>query len=231
MSPQLDLRLETVARQIQADCHADIGSDHGKLLVALLTNGRIQSAIAVENKLQPFENSKKAMIGLDGEARFADGLKGLEVGEADSLSICGMGGGSIVAILRADPDRIPSKVVLQPNRGQARVRRWAMENGFHLVEEQITWGRWPYSILTYRSALGIDPAYREEDLDAALMFGPLNIQRSDPLFIEHLSKERRYLQTLHRLSDATRHRLQLIEYVLCKRSSDASHHQRSNAGS
>jgi tRNA (adenine22-N1)-methyltransferase len=230
MLPHLDLRLETVAKQIQADCHADIGSDHGNLLVALLKNGRIQSAIAVENKRQPFENSQKALTGLDGEARFADGLKGLEVGEADSLSICGMGGGSIVAILQADPDRIPPKVVLQPNRDQVLVRRWAMKNGFHLVEEQIAWGHWPYTVLTFRAALGIDPAYGEEDLEAALMFGPLNIRRSDPSFIEYLSKERRYLRTLNRLSDSTRRRLELIEAVLCKRSPDAIRHSRSDPG-
>ncbi|MGB1926264.1 MAG: tRNA (adenine(22)-N(1))-methyltransferase [Rubripirellula sp.] len=212
--PHLDLRLKTVAKQIHAECHADVGSDHGNLLVALLKTGRIKTAIAVENKRQPFENSRRALLGLKGEARFADGLKGLAAGEADSLSICGMGGASIVSILQADPDRIPPKIVLQPNRGEELVRRWAISNDFHLVEEQIAWGHWPYAVLTYRSGLGKDPAYANDHREAALMFGPFNIRRCEPKFVEQLVEEHRYLRALKRLNNTTHRRLEMIEHLL-----------------
>ena len=214
--PHLDIRLRTVAKQIRAHCHADIGSDHGKLLVALLHAGRIQSAIAIENKLYPFENSRRALIGLNGEARYADGLHGLDVGEAESLSICGMGGASMVGILKAIPQRVPHQVVLQPNCDEELVRRWGFDNGFHLVDEQIAWSHRPYVVLTYRSASGLDPAYAKQDRDAAFMFGPINLARRDQPFIERLIEERKYLLTLNRLSDTTHHRLRLIELVLAK---------------
>jgi tRNA (adenine22-N1)-methyltransferase len=212
--PHLDLRLKTVAKQIQANCHVDIGSDHGNLLVSLLKSGRIQAGIAIENKRQPFENSRCALIGLAGEARFADGLNGLAAGEADSLSICGMGGGSIDAILREHPERIPPKVVLQPNRDEQLVRRWAIDSGYHLVDEHIVWGHWPYAVMAFQSASGNDPVYHDGDQEAALMFGPINLKRSTPRFIRRLNEERQYLLNLDGLSDASRYRLELIQKVL-----------------
>ena len=212
--PRLDIRLKTVARQIRARRHADIGSDHGNLLVALLKSGRIEFGIAIENKHQPFENSRQALAGLKAEARLADGLNGLSPGEVDSLSICGMGGESMVAILNAHPERIPRKLVLQPNRRAELVRAWALEQEFHLVDEQIARGHWPYAVLSYRSATGGDPAYQIEDRDAQLMFGPMTIQRRDPMFVDQLIEERRYLLNLERLSEISGHRLQVIERVL-----------------
>ena len=212
--PHLDLRLKTVAKQIQADCHADIGSDHGNLLVALLKTGRIKKGIAVENKQQPYENSRRALIGLDGQARLADGLDGVGIGEIDSLSVCGMGGRSIVAILQAYPDRIPTKVVLQPNRDADQVRRWAIEFGYHLVEEQVVWGQLPYPVLNYHAASGRDPSYHDMNCEAAVLFGPINIRRREPLFVEKLIEERRYLHSLSGLNLKSRHRLKMINYVL-----------------
>ena len=227
--PHLDIRLKTVAKQIQADCHADIGSDHGNLLVALLKTGRIKSAIAVENKRLPFENSQKALKGLRGEARLADGLNGIAAGEVDSLSICGMGGRSMVTIMESHPDRIPSRFVLQPNRDEDRVRRWAMQNGFHLVEEHLAWNRRPYTVLTYRSASGTDPAYVEMDDEAAFMFGPINIRRREPAFVDQLIKEYQYLCRLTRLNDSSHKRFALIASILDQYKIDASRHSISDS--
>ncbi|MGB1707088.1 MAG: tRNA (adenine(22)-N(1))-methyltransferase TrmK, partial [Rubripirellula sp.] len=97
--PHLDERLKKVAQQIRVTTHVDIGSDHANLLVALLRSGRVKKGIAIENKQQPLLHSQQALVGLDAEVRFADGLDGLLAGEADSLSICGMGAENIVSIL------------------------------------------------------------------------------------------------------------------------------------
>lgn len=97
---KLDDRLAAVADQIKSTTHVDIGSDHGSLLVALLNQDRIKFGIAVENKQRPFDNSVRALAGLPAEVRLGDGLNPIEIGEADSLSICGMGAESIRDILR-----------------------------------------------------------------------------------------------------------------------------------
>ena len=122
----------------------------------------------------------------------------------------------MVGILKAIPQRVPNQVVLQPNCDEELVRRWGFGNGFHLVDEQIAWSHKPYIVLTYRSASGVDPAYAQQDCEAAFMFGPINLARRDRPFIARLIEERKYLLTLKRLSDTTHHRLRLIELVLAE---------------
>ncbi len=41
-----------VAEQIRSGTHIDVGSDHGRLLKALLASGRIDRGIAIEHILQ-----------------------------------------------------------------------------------------------------------------------------------------------------------------------------------
>ena len=219
--PHLDERLKKVAQQIRATTHVDIGSDHAHLLVALLRSGRVEKGIAIENKRQPLSHSQHALLGLNAEARFADGLEGLLVGEADSLSICGMGAESIVSILERSPERIPDFVVLQPNRRPDLIRRWGFANGFHLVDEQVAFGHWPYVILSYRKRSGreVDPAFQQIDHQADLLFGPWLLQRREPEFVALLLEEQDYWQQFRQISETSLERRDAIERVL-KRWSD-----------
>ena len=213
--PRLDDRLKAVAKQIRCRVHADIGSDHAHLLKALLKAGRIERGIAIENKQQPFENSKSTLAGLQADVRFVDGLAGLRTGEADSLSCCGMGGESMVRILDAFPARVAPVVILQPNRRPELTRQWGLRSGFHLVDEQVAFGHWAYSILRFeRADASSDPAYEGVDWDAALLFGPHMIKRWQPDFVARLREEKRYLTDLDRRNrDATK-RLAAIERLL-----------------
>jgi tRNA (adenine22-N1)-methyltransferase len=213
--PHLDERLKKVAKKIRVKTHADIGSDHANLLVALLRSGRVAKGIAIENKQQPLFHSEAALLGLNAEARLADGLDGLVEGEADSLSICGMGAESIVSILSSHPKRIPELIVLQPNRRADLIRRWGIDSGFHLVDEQIAYGHWPYVILTYRRAgHGADPAYRQIDHQADLLLGPWLVQRREAAFVDLLREEQRYWEQFTQISDASLERRNAIQRVL-----------------
>ncbi|TWU17397.1 tRNA (adenine(22)-N(1))-methyltransferase [Novipirellula galeiformis] len=225
--PKLDIRLKTVASLINPGgdapvTHGDIGSDHGGLLVSLLRDKRIARGIAVENKPQPYENSCQALTALNAEVRFGDGLAVIEPGELSSLSICGMGAESIVKILEAFPDRVPDHVILQPNRQHELVRQWGLRSGFHLHEEQIAWGHWPYAVISLQRAEiaggdageANDPAYADIDHQAAILFGPLILKRWDPKFAARLREEAAYLRGLKQLSGDYKHRLQQIQKVL-----------------
>ena len=110
--PKLDQRLIAVTRRIRSRVHAYIGSDHGLLLASLLGSGRIHYGIAIENKQQPYENSSATLSELAAEVRLGDGLDVLKTGEADSLSICGMGAENMIGILKRHPDRVPHTVCL-----------------------------------------------------------------------------------------------------------------------
>ncbi|MFK8113861.1 MAG: tRNA (adenine(22)-N(1))-methyltransferase TrmK [Rubripirellula sp.] len=217
--PKLDERLKAVARQIRARTHVDVGSDHGHLLKALLTAGRIEQGIAIENKQQPYANSLAMLDDLAGDVRFGDGLEPLVAGEADSLSICGMGAESIVRILECFPNRVPETVLLQPNRQPELVRAWALRAGFHLRDEQQAAGHWDYIILRFeRATESEDPAYLNVNLDSALLFGPWILKRGGHAFYESLREEESYWSRFERLRPEQTHRLAVIRRVIQQRS-------------
>ncbi len=217
MNGRLDVRLNAVAQQIRCATHADIGSDHASLLVALLNTGRIEHAIAIENKRRPFENSVRALEGMSAEVRLGDGLDELKLGEADSLSICGLGAESIRDILMAHPRRIPNCVVLEVCQKPEIIRRWGFEHGFNLINEQTTVGRRSFTILTFQRSsnrLARDPAYENVDFESALIFGPYILKRADRLFDMRLQNEEAWWRRKARLSPEASERLQLIRNVM-----------------
>ena len=144
--PRLDERLKCVAKQIRCEAHADIGSDHGHLLKALLTSGRIKFGIAIENKSQPYANSAQTLGELNAEVRFGDGLQPLQANEANSLSICGMGGELIAGILSELPERVPVRVIVQPNKRADLIREWGFKSGYWLRDEFVV-GEQPFDVL------------------------------------------------------------------------------------
>ncbi|KLU02495.1 tRNA-m1A22 methylase [Rhodopirellula islandica] len=218
--PRLDDRLKLVASLIRGTNHADIGSDHGHLLAALLATGRIQRGIAVENKPQPHRNSTATLQGLNAEVRLGDGLNVIQENELDSLSICGMGGQSIVRILANHSNRLPDQMILQPNKAIGSVRQWALNNGYWLVDEQCTAGTRRFEVLLLRrSGMALDPVYRrlasvrlEESL--GVMFGPWFLLRRDEDLQQRLAEEQRYLHAKQKLTAPSRQRMEAIDRLL-----------------
>lgn len=218
--PHLDQRLKTVARQIRWPIHADIGSDHGHLIQSLLAAGRIQRGIAIENKQQPFQNSRVTLARLKVDVRLADGLDGLEANEADGVSICGMGGRSIVRILAKHPDRVPANVVLQPNRDSDAVRRWGLRSGHRLIDEQASPGNRTFEILRFQRAAETSPAdfadsaYEGVDREAAILFGPHFLRQDNGELVKRLMEELAYLNQLGGLSVTMKRRRDAIVRIL-----------------
>lgn len=210
----LEPRLQAVADQIRSRVHADIGSDHALLPKYLLKERRVERVIVVEKNRQPFENARAALEGLDAEVRLGDGLAPLNAGEAESLSMSGMGALLMVRILCAHPWKLPEKVVLQPNDSAEPIRVWARDHGFHLSCEQMVEGFWRYNVLTLVRGIGDDPAYEglplepkagssslepkagSSSLEAALRYGPLLLKQRHPLLLEELQREKVYLEGL-----------------------------------
>lgn len=227
MSSKLDDRLLAVVKQIRASTHADIGSDHGSLLVELLRSESIQRGIAIENKRRPFENSARALKGLNAEVRLGDGLAVLANGETDSLSICGLGAESMRDILMAYPDRIPDQVVLQVFHKPDIIRRWAFDAGFHLQDETSTSGKRCYTIMSFVRAAHPsqdDPAYADVDRDSAMLFGPFVLNRAcrleDPQFDIRLQNEEAWWRKFGQLSAEPAERLRLVRKVMADRQVD-----------
>ncbi|NQX44549.1 tRNA (adenine(22)-N(1))-methyltransferase TrmK [Paenibacillus tritici] len=142
LSDRLQLLLEQVP---QGSRLADIGSDHALLPVAAVQSGIAPAAIAGEVNPGPYDAALRgvAEAGLGGQitVRRGDGLEVLEPGEADCITIAGMGGSLIAAIL--ERGRKLGKLAgvktlaLQPNVGEDILRRWLLDNGWVLVSEHI----------------------------------------------------------------------------------------------
>lgn len=143
---KLSDRLQCVLEQIpQGSRLADIGSDHALLPVAAVESGKAVFAIAGEVNKGPYEAACKGVAeagkGAVISVRRGDGLEVLEPGEVDCISIAGMGGALIAAIL--DRGQSHGKLqgvkilALQPNVAEDILRRWLLNNGWILVAENI----------------------------------------------------------------------------------------------
>ncbi|WP_070887264.1 tRNA (adenine(22)-N(1))-methyltransferase [Pseudomonas argentinensis] len=209
MNPrQLSARLERVAAQVPAGARlADIGTDHGYLLVALVKRGVISAAVAGEVALTPLRAVERSVrengLGEQIAVRLADGLAAIEPGDGiTAISFCGMGGETIRDILARDKGRLGGNelLILQPNGGEQPLRRWLMDNGYRIRHEEVLQeNRFFYEIIV------AEPGEPRRHTDRALYFGPLLVQERSPVFV---AKWRRLLrlkqQTLAGLARAQR---------------------------
>ncbi|ADY25187.1 protein of unknown function DUF633 [Deinococcus proteolyticus MRP] len=185
--PKLDPRLEAVLGFIRAETHADLGTDHAGLPIRLLQTGRVGRCIGVELNAAPLELARRqvARAGLTGqiELRQGDGLAPLAVGEVQSVSMTGLGAGTIAGVLERgrQAGKLPGRVVVQPNDSPLALREWARQAGYWLDAEALIDGYWPYPVLSLRQADGSDPAYADLPEAAALRFGPRLLRERHPL--------------------------------------------------
>ncbi len=124
---------------------ADIGTDHALLPAALVLRGTVPRALACDRAADPLVRAR-ATIDRHGLAdrialRRGEGLAALaDDDEVATVVIAGMGAGTLLAILAADPTRVRGcrRLVLQPNHGHGQVRRWLVDHDFSVVDERLT---------------------------------------------------------------------------------------------
>lgn len=140
----LSNRLKKLASYVEAsDQLADIGTDHGYVPIELLQKGIIDKVYASDLNQGPLENareelSKKGLLD-QADLRLGGGLAPYNPGEINTALIAGMGGKLIREILEAGKDHLPylDKLILQPMHGQIRLRKWLLNHGFEIVDEDL----------------------------------------------------------------------------------------------
>ncbi len=121
---------------------ADIGTDHGYLICALVENGKTKRGIAADLKPQPLEKARREAErrGLSAQMDFVltDGLTGISPEGLEVVIIAGMGGEAILHILESWSYRETPGIVylLQPMTKGERLRRWLWDNGFAIRREE-----------------------------------------------------------------------------------------------
>lgn len=182
----LSPRLQMVADFVPpCACAADIGTDHGYLPIWLLQNGVIRSAIAADIHAGPLANARQSAAAYDLEERFrfvqADGLRFPDAQAADVVTIAGMGGETICAILAAAPWlRQEKQLVLQPQSKVPELTDWLWRNGFTIEDAALCRDAGKrYLALRVLGQTAAQPYTVEQ----------LLLRRRDPLLPEHLTEE------------------------------------------
>lgn len=121
----------------------DIGTDHAYLPIFLWEKRKIAQAIAVDVHEGPFQSARSAVHsrGMDQwiDIRFGDGLKPIQPGEVDTVTLAGMGGNTMLDIFTASPAVLTqvSTLVLQPQGAEGKVRKSLLSSGWFLQNEQL----------------------------------------------------------------------------------------------
>lgn len=204
---QLSPRLKKVADWLpQLGRFADIGSDHAYLPIYMVLKYPQVTAIVGEVVQGPFRAATQS-VGRFGvsdrvECRLGNGLQVLQPHEVQCVSICGMGGGTIVEILNQSPEIVGNlkEMILQPNTHAQVVRKWAEENGYFIFQEDlIEDAGLLYEVLFLQK--GVSPKMSPLDL----RFGPLNQANRHPLLPILLNEElKRIERVLIQLGEAGR---------------------------
>ena len=179
-APALGRRLSAVASFVPADsCVADVGTDHAKLPCALLADGRARKAWALDLAAGPIAALRSRRLPAAVEVRRGSGLAPMHPGEADVVTICGMGGHTVARILMDAPRAVVAglvRVVLQPNDHAELARAALVAMGWSVVEEALVEerGRW-YPVVVGGPGSG----WRAVEDSLALQVGPLLLGRGD----------------------------------------------------
>ena len=122
----------------------DIGCDHGYLSAALITGERAKKVIASDISEASVSKAAKlaASMGISDRMKtvLADGLdSAMDIEPPYSIAICGMGGELIAGILERGRSIALSakRIVMQPMRSEAKLRRYLYENGYRILDERV----------------------------------------------------------------------------------------------
>ncbi len=183
--PKLDERLKAAA-DLFPPCSlgADIGTDHGRLPLYLLSEDRCQRMIVADISLPALLKAKELITlhQFDHRAIFvqADGLNALKV-PVQAISIMGMGGDTMRDILTSGEDKLHgAELILSPHTEIHIVRMALSDIGYQIIQEMLTRSGGRFYIIIH--AVPGKAVYTEKEL----LLGPCLIKDRPALFGAYL---------------------------------------------
>ena len=174
-----------------------MGTDHGYIPIALVQEGKIPSAVAMDVNKGPLSRAEEHIhsCGLDAyiETRLSDGLEKLKPGEADTVLIAGMGGALTIRILNNGRHCLDTvrELILQPQSEIHLVREYLSRNHFRIEEEDIVYedGKY-YPMMRVRHG----EMERPDELEA--LYGIWLLKEKHPILKEYLEKSYKNCQQI-----------------------------------
>lgn len=139
---KLSKRLQAIYDMVPSGVAADVGSDHGKLIISLFEGGVISKGYAIENKKGPFSRLKKAIndsgFQKDIIPMLSDGISELP-SDVDIVILAGIGGINIIDILKAHPGKLKnvSTIIVDAHNAIPAMRKAICKMGYIIADEDI----------------------------------------------------------------------------------------------
>ena len=198
---ELSKRMQSVADMIQpCDAVGDIGCDHAFVSIYLVEQRRAKRVIASDVRRGPIAIAKRNIEAMNLsdqiEIRMGDGLDTIVPGEVNAVVLAGMGGMLMIDILERGEEVVTrcDQLVLQPQSDIEKVRRYLVEKGYHLADEQmlIDAGKY-YNLLDVR----VHDMVQKDEYDCSkladdwcYMYGGSLLRKKDPVLRSLLVKRR-----------------------------------------
>lgn len=139
----LSKRLSVIAEMVPScDVLADVGTDHGYLPVYLLQQGSVKRVLASDIHQGPLRKAKETaeQFGLSDrmETILADGLQFPGSTQAEVITICGMGGETMISILEAAPWTADHRrLILQPQSKLPELEEWLKYHHYSIDDARL----------------------------------------------------------------------------------------------
>ena len=184
---QLSKRLKTIHDLTPNGVAIDVGADHGQLIISLVLDDIVHHGYAVENKKGPYERMVKAINASKVKDKitpiFSSGIKDMPK-DVKTVIIAGMGGQTIVNILKDDQEKLldVTNLLIDSHGAFSFVREEISNLGFYIKNEQMVYeDEIFYEIMLYERG---HEEYNQDDY----MFGPILRRRKDDLYVKRWQK-------------------------------------------
>lgn len=196
---------------------ADVGCDHGYLIIESFLNSDVSKAIAIDNKIGPLNSAKKNLEKYNFNVRFSlsSGVSDID-DDTEVVVISGMGSLLISKIISDDLTNNKKlynvkRLILQANRNNFELRKFLMENNYQIIDEKIIYEDDKYYEIIVCERVNEKIIYTFEEL----YFGPMLLKRKDDIFISRINSELIKLKKLNSDSLEVKEKIDRLEKIIC----------------
>ncbi|MBE6151665.1 MAG: SAM-dependent methyltransferase [Firmicutes bacterium] len=204
-------RLKLVASFVDDNSHViDVGCDHALLSIFLAKTKNNIKVIASDVNEGPLEGARKniKLYNLEDkiEIKLGDGIETINK-DTDTIIISGLGGETIIDILKDDLTRLENikTIILSPHSAIYETRKELTKLGYKIVDEIFIYDQnKPYNIIKFIKG-------KETYSDDELYFGPIILKNKNEYFYKYYrnlnNKNKKILETIPKENESIRNRI------------------------